>query len=221
MQERTVTRRGATSRTRTDDLRFTKPLLYQLSYRGLGNVLVPTPSGFTLAQGLGGPFGPWGRSRLPDCAERSAQNRHSGAAVLGLGNRRSQPPYSRVRIRAAVPLDTLTGYADTRPRGHPPPVGLLVQSLSCTKSVRWVDCSAGCDSQISLLNSRKRIPRRNEPLGILGSSGQSTTACPTVRSWNLEASSRIAATPASTAPVPPEEPPLLPTNMTWSVRVAS
>ena len=25
---------GATSRTRTDDLRFTKPLLYQLSYRG-------------------------------------------------------------------------------------------------------------------------------------------------------------------------------------------
>ena len=26
---------GATGRTRTDDLRFTKPLLYQLSYRGL------------------------------------------------------------------------------------------------------------------------------------------------------------------------------------------
>ena len=25
---------GATGRTRTDDLRFTKPLLYQLSYRG-------------------------------------------------------------------------------------------------------------------------------------------------------------------------------------------
>lgn len=27
-------RSGATGRTRTDDLRFTKPLLYQLSYRG-------------------------------------------------------------------------------------------------------------------------------------------------------------------------------------------
>jgi hypothetical protein len=25
---------GATGRSRTDDLRFTKPLLYQLSYRG-------------------------------------------------------------------------------------------------------------------------------------------------------------------------------------------
>ena len=41
---------GATSRTRTDDLRFTKPLLYQLSYRGPGGSCLPFP--LTLAHGF-------------------------------------------------------------------------------------------------------------------------------------------------------------------------
>ena len=41
---------GATSRTRTDDLRFTKPLLYQLSYRGSGETPASRPSSLKLAQ---------------------------------------------------------------------------------------------------------------------------------------------------------------------------
>ena len=42
--------RGATSRTRTDDLRFTKPLLYQLSYRGSDETATLRLSFLTLAQ---------------------------------------------------------------------------------------------------------------------------------------------------------------------------
>ena len=44
---------GATSRTRTDDLRFTKPLLYQLSYRGSTRTPVATLPISKLAHAIG------------------------------------------------------------------------------------------------------------------------------------------------------------------------
>ena len=55
--------RGATSRTRTDDLRFTKPLLYQLSYRGSAETPALRLSFLKLAQPV----------FVPDAVQQSIQ----------------------------------------------------------------------------------------------------------------------------------------------------